>query len=223
MIAFKPPGSEWAKNLFGYVGWAFIGMGIAMLLWMPATLVVRSVATRRRKRLAQSNAEGAGTIPRLPGIKLEAIRRQSAPGEKGENRIYVQLVFRCASEAPLEECAGRLLGVWKDSDGNWEQIEPNQALRLNWSPKEDKPIPLLPSVPEVLDVFYTSDRDPHIHFCSNWVPQRAKINLEYPSVLKFEVAVTGRDADSKRSLPTLRVSFKADIRQWPQIHSIEQL
>ena len=159
----------------------------------------------------------------IPGIKLEEIRQQPAPAAKGATCTYIQLVMACATEAPIEECKGRLLHVWRWSD-SWEEIQPNQPLRLNWSPGKDEPQPLFPGIPQLIDVFFISDRDPHISFCSDWVPQRAKtISVEQPSLLKFEVAVTGKDADSHKSLPTLLILFKVDIQRWPAIDSIEQL
>lgn len=159
----------------------------------------------------------------IPGIKLEEVRQQPAPG-KDEKRTYVQLVLSCATEAPIEECNGRLLRVWRWSGDDWGQIEPNQPLHLNWSPGVDQPITLSPYVPELLDVFYLSDRVSYVYFCSGWIPLRARtIDVGQPSILKFEIAINGRDADSHKSLPTLLISLKVDVRRWPVINSIEQL
>lgn len=159
----------------------------------------------------------------IPGIKLEEIRQASARA-KDVNRNYIQLVVGCATEAPIEECRGRLLHVWRWSGDDWKQIEPNRPLHLNWSPGVDEPISLSPGIPEFIDVLYISDHVSYIYFCSSWIPESAKtIDVGRPSVLKFEVAVTGRDADSHRSLPTLLVSFKISIQRWPVIDSIEQL
>ncbi len=161
----------------------------------------------------------------IAGIKLEEIRQQ--PAQAGPaNRTYVQLVMRCATEVAIEECKGWLLRVWKWSatSNDWETIEPNQALRLNWSPGIEAPITLFPKVPEIIDVLFVSDHDPRIFFCSSWVPQRAQtIDIQQPILLKFEVAVNGKDADSRKSLPPLPISFKVSIQRWPVIDSIEQL
>jgi hypothetical protein len=159
----------------------------------------------------------------IPGIKLEEIRQQAAQA-KDVNRTYIQLVLRCATETPIEECIGRLVRVWRWSLDDWEQIEPNQPLHLNWSPGVDQPISLSPGVPELLDVLYINNRVSYISFCSSWVPERATtIDIGHPSVLRFEIAVAGKDADSHKSLPTLPVSFKLSIQKWPVIDSIEQL
>src|SRR5271156_186788 len=64
----------------------------------------------------------------IPQIELQEIRQQKAPGKGGETRTYVQLVLRCATEAPLEDCKGRLVDVWEWSGNTWKQIEPNQPL-----------------------------------------------------------------------------------------------
>lgn len=161
----------------------------------------------------------------IPQVVLQEIRQQSAPAGQA-NRTYIQLVMTCATEAPVEECKGWLVRLWKwsESSNDWEKIEPNQTLRLNWSPGKDEPITLFPGVPEIIDVIFVSDRDPRVFFCSNWVPQRAQnIDLGQPSLFKFEVVVHGKDSDSHKSLPALPILFKVSIQRWPVIDSIEQL
>lgn len=162
----------------------------------------------------------------IPQVVLEEIRQQSAPAKRPTTRTYIQLVMRCATEVPVEECKGWLVGLWKwsASSNDWERIEPNQTLRLNWSPGINEAITLFPKVPEVIDVIFVDDQDPRIFFCSNWTPQRAQnISLGQPGLFKFEIVVNGKDKNSQKSLPALPISFKVSIQQWPAIDSIERL
>jgi hypothetical protein len=201
---------------FPFIIWWFLGsppmwLVFLVLLWI---FIVAGYYTWRADHLRL-----------IPQVVLEEIRLQQAPAGKA-NRTYIQLVMTCATEAPVEECKGWLVHLWKwsESSNDWEKSEPNQALRLNWSPGNDAPITLFPGVPEIIDVIFVSDRDARMFFCANWSPQRAQdINLEQPSLFKFEVVVHGKDADLHKSLPALPISFKASIQRWPVIDSIEQL
>ncbi len=114
-------------------------------------------------------------------------------------KVYAQLLVRCSSEAPLTECRGHLLRVWKwsASDEKWRETECDEPLDLLWS-NIDQPLRNVePGVDQRLDIFCIDNVSKAITIWAAAVQYRAAavFTSSNPSdIFKFDIRVSAKES-----------------------------
>jgi len=141
----------------------------------------------------------------VPKFSVPQFHIQHTPnlvdGRSTARSIWIQIEPECLTDAPVEECQGRIIRVlhkWPaDSgigDGGWEATEVNEPQALSWSLTGYAPITLYPGVPQRLNIFWIhSDARQLLQPCVESVPLRAIEVLSQQGSFRFEVQLRGKD------------------------------
>jgi len=143
----------------------------------------------------------------MPKFKVEDVYIQPARNETGRS-VWVQLGPKCLTEAPVEECSGRLLCIlhkWPANsgigNGEWEETSINEVQELGWSLEEGTAITLYPGAEKRLNVFWLYSELPSKTTpqpCVNGVPHSAWEVLTQQGSFRFEVQLTAKDCKAQR-------------------------
>ncbi len=95
----------------------------------------------------------------LPKFEIGEFCIQETPTEGLQRRVNVQLIARCLTDAPVKECQGYLLRVYKQNDkSDWDLTAMNESHILDWSRHGATPLTLKPGIDQRLNVcFIASD------------------------------------------------------------------
>jgi len=110
-------------------------------------------------------------------------------------RRFVQVLVKCATECPLEECTGQLLKVskWSERKGDWEHTALDELLDLLWSNKDVPRLTLEPGGDRRLSVFFVQQ---DLWQLEPWTDRRS-LRMSLPcspgGVFRFDVRVAAKD------------------------------
>lgn len=163
--------------------WFIIGAPPAWVNWTAVTAALF---------LASYYVWRADHVRLIPKFEVRDIKFQSTPtvnvatGQDSGSSVWVQLLPKCLSDAPVHDCAGHLKRVhrWSIDTRAWQETEMNESVPLGWSHGDEKhtPITLEPDNERRLNVF-------SIHSQSKW----AIIPIVYPLPLRYQLAFRGFD------------------------------
>jgi hypothetical protein len=127
---------------------------------------------------------------------MPTLTPQNRPGSPRE---FVQLVLKCVTKSPVEECEGHLVAVYKWEDFDWQPTEMNESLHLAWSYSEDsKTITLHPGGEKRLNICFLQGTQ--IVPCTSPLPLRAasalKVEPGQTEVFRFDVMLTSTNCRS---------------------------
>jgi hypothetical protein len=115
-------------------------------------------------------------------------------GVPNQKRRYVQVLVKCETEGPINNCRGQLLRVsnWvEDSDGlngKWEATHLAETLDLLWSFVDEPTLTLEHGAPRRLNLFYVENTSSNMVI---WTKMRAAL-ASIPNVrFKFDIRIAG--------------------------------
>jgi hypothetical protein len=139
-------------------------------------------------------ADHVRLIPKLTVGPFELAYSNPKGPNATEKRRFVQVIVNCATECPLENCRGKLLGISKWSDGKWEPTRINESMDLWWSYVDRPTIMLEDKAPERLNVFYVENTSRNLVTCTQ-IPVRLACS---PSdILRVRVRVAANDCPAE--------------------------
>lgn len=113
----------------------------------------------------------ADHIRLVPGIKAVDTKHAGTETfhqwEGAGYRTFSQVILKCVSEAPVYECTGRLQRACRFNSGQWEDIDIDSGLVLQWSNEDQRSIEQHPKSEKPLNVFYIQHSDKRIMLCVN--------------------------------------------------------
>jgi hypothetical protein len=155
----------------------------------------------------------------MPKLELVSLHTPYTPTNAPNlQRKFVQLLVKCKTEGPLNDCGGQLLRVmkWSAFHGEWQPTQIDEMVDLLWSNLDVESTTLEPGADRRLNLFFI-DTDRHIIPRVNQVPMRMILNFAPANIFRFDVRVA-----AKGCLPEF-ASVKATIGQnWDDIQ-IEEI
>ena len=150
----------------------------------------------------------------MPGFQIDSAPRiQETPTNDPHLRqAYIQLIVRCATDAPVEGCIGHLLRVsrrWSDTE-KWEPTEMNESVPLGWSLSGYNPITIYPKVDQRLNICF---RDNKIDFIQPTVfpaPVRWREAFDWAMTFRFDIRISARECAPE----DLSVAVRIHSRKW---------
>jgi len=132
----------------------------------------------------------------LPAIQVSKVCvEETSTNHVNQKRTYVQIEPEFLSEAPIEECRGYLLRVWKrdSSTSRWESTPLNQPLELNWSYVDSPTITLQPNIGQRLNIAWIDNMMPRLLPDAVKIPFNAYSLFSVFDSFKFDVQVVGKN------------------------------
>jgi hypothetical protein len=125
--------------------------------------------------------------------------------EGGEWVTYLQILPRCLTDSPVEQCQGHLLRVLVLKDDEWKSTRSNEPLDLTWSTHDSAPRTLHPSIDQRLNVLWASNQNGFILAVQEPIETRWVFNAD--DTFCFDIAVTAKDC------PPISISVRATITE----------
>ena len=154
-------------------------------------------------------------IPKLELVSLHMI--YTPTNVPNLQRRFVQVLVRCATESPLDNCRGQLLRILKWSQGDWQPTLVDESLDLLWSNADIASVTLEPGNDKRLNVFFVDSATRNILPFAERMSMRLLLVSVPFDVFRFDVRVAAKDC-----LPKY-VSVKATFGQnWDDV-TIERI
>ena len=113
----------------------------------------------------------ADHIQLIPGVRIAGTKYKSTPfinaRHDRDHRTFSQVVVRCLEKSPVYECVGRLQRVERLRDNEWEEVDIDGGLVLQWSNERQRSIEQHPGAEKALNVFYVEHSSREILPCVN--------------------------------------------------------
>lgn len=189
---FPALAKEWLNILFGETL-----VGIGFLIWWAlgaptnhALIVVFVIAMF----VAGYYAWRADYIRLQPKFKVEKVIAQRTETESaGTTKIYLQVLPECLTDAPVQECHGRLLLVYKlDGHGQWIPTEMNSPLKLGWDYYGYDPLTIEPGIGQRLCVCWWDNHATAIVPTVDPLPSKWR-SIIGPGPFKFDIRMLGKE------------------------------
>jgi hypothetical protein len=181
---------------------------IAAFAW---AFLVATYYTWRKERIRQ--------IPKLefaPTVFQELTPAVAIGGSTIFTINYLQVLPRCISETPVEECQGRLLHVLRWNGTRWESTPLNEPLDLVWSYHDSTPRKLELGVEQRLNLLAISN-NVQLQVPPEQNPIKASDVFTVDQDYLFQVRVSGKDC------PPIELSIKVRFGQQTLIRVNERL
>jgi len=140
-------------------------------------------------------AEYLKSIPKfaVSDYKLQKTPMFAGPVPCGDG-MYIQILPKCLSDAPILECKAYLIRVFKKNpELHWEPTGANEASVLGWSACDDKEITLESKAERRLNVCHSSSASANLVPDADVLHIRAARDLQIPGAFSFDIKVTGKD------------------------------
>lgn len=126
---------------------------------------------------------------------------------------YLQILPRCLTESPVEDCRGRLLRVLerKGNGDEWQPTVFNEPLDLIWSLHSSDPITLEPNIPQRLNLLAVTMNDVQLQVSLK--PLKATRVFSINRDFRLDVMVTGKDTQPIEISIRVRFGQQTAIRQ----------
>jgi hypothetical protein len=191
---FRALAKQWLNILFGETL-----VGIGFLIWWAlgaptnhALIIVFVVAMF----VAGYYAWRADHVRLLPQLSIGSVVVQETPTEaSGEKRaVFVQVELIC-KDAPVEECRGHLLRVYKRymGESEWTLTQMNERLDLEWSHKGCVPLTLYKSGGQNLNICSHGNGVSIIVPAVSPRPSRWREVFDSTGSFRFDIELTAKD------------------------------
>jgi hypothetical protein len=139
--------------------------------------------------------DAAKTTPMTLSSSICPIIGSTGTGDPTTERVYIQLVLACLTEASIDKCRGHLIRILKRNlpTDPWLPTPVNERLGLKWSLTEDEEITLEPHAETRLNILYSERDAEEIVPEVKALPLRAAGVLSIPGMFRFDVKVSGHD------------------------------
>jgi hypothetical protein len=193
----KATARQWMNILFGETV-----VGAIFLIWWAISnpknppLILIFVAAML---VAGYFAWRADHVRLMPKLAVQDVCIQETPTNTKERRVFVQILPKCLTDAPVRKCQGHLLRVYRQlgNDPAWELTEMNEPLDLEWSYYGNTPRDLQPKIDQRLNICFWSDKYDGkyniMHPAVFPVPQLASSVFLHVGPFKFDVRITAED------------------------------
>ncbi len=122
---------------------------------------------------------------------------------------YIQVLPRCCTDAPVEQCRGRLLRVLKWNGQGWEPTSLNEPLDLIWSFHDSSPITLEPGIDQRLNILAITMNGVGLQVAQP--PIKAGPAFSTDQDFRFDVRVTGKDCPPIDTSVRIRIDGQRTI------------
>jgi|ERR1700692_717267 len=149
----------------------------------------------------------------LPKFEISKVFPQVTETTDPHNpSLFVQVVIRCLTDAPVYECSGHLLRVSSrfNPEEKWELTDMNAPLFLAWDYYGIRPRTLEPGIDYRLNVCFWSSANSFIVPAVEPLPQKYKSVFDSSDTFKFDVKVTAKDCASA----DVSVTVNTALRHW---------
>lgn len=199
--------------LIAFIGyrpvWQVLGVGglAGILVFLVISLIVYLLGSRNIPLPPSS----LGEPQKFEITKVEILPTPTT--QINVQQVYVQVIPQCLTEAPVHECKGHLLRVYKKylGDANWHTPVINEPLDLQWSTKDSSPLTLQPGIDQRLNVCF---RDSHptarVMPATSFVPMLWTTVPNPAGTFRFEIRVTAVDS----ALVDISVDVTVEGRDW---------
>jgi len=173
--------------------WQVLGVGglAGIVVFLIVSLIVFLIRSRTTPLTPPSPA-----IPK----KFEITKVEIFPTPTTQinvHQVYVQVVPQCLTEAPVHECKGHLLRVYKRylGDASWHTPVINQPLDLQWDTKDSSPLTLQPGIDQRLNICFRDSRPTATVIpATDFVPMLWTTVPNPAGTFRFEIRVTAIDS-----------------------------
>ncbi len=152
----------------GWVNW----VAIFLAEFLAGYFLWRSYHVRLIPKLAPGSIETMYSNPKGPSV--------------AEKRLYCQVVVNCATECPLQNCRGKLLGASKWSGDKWEPTRIVESMDLLWSFVDGPTLLLEHGAAQRLNVFYVENTSKNLF---TWTRIPVRLAYSAADILRFHVRV----------------------------------
>jgi len=134
----------------------------------------------------------------IPKLELGSFRTIYTPTNAPNlQRKFVQLLVKCATESPLDNCRGQLLRILKWSNGEWRPTHVDESLDLLWSNIDMPSIALEPGDDRQLDIFFVDSGTRNISPFAERMSMRLLLVSAPSDIFRFDVRVAAKDCPPK--------------------------
>lgn len=142
----------------------------------------------------------------IPKLKIGPARTiLTSTNAPNVQRKFVQVLVKCATESPLDNCRGQLLRILKWSNEDWQPTHVDESLDLLWSNIDVPTIALEPGDPRQLDVFFVDSATRAITVFAERMSMRMSLASSPSDVFRFDVRVAAKDCPPEYM--SVKVSF----------------
>jgi hypothetical protein len=152
----------------------------------------------------------------LPQLSVGGVVVQETPTSPtgGRRAAFVQIELICKGDAPVEECRGHLLRVYKRFHGEneWTLTEMKERLDLQWSHKGCVPLTLYKSGGQNLNICSHGNEISIIMPAVSPLPLRWREVFDSTGSFRFDIEITAKDC----APVSASVSVSFDDCKWNQ-------
>jgi hypothetical protein len=122
--------------------------------------------------------------------------------------LYVQIIPKCLTDAPVHECRGHLLRVSTrfSPEEKWKLTDMNSPIFLEWDYYGIPPQTLEPGIDRRLNVCHWSSANSFVVPAVNPLPSKFKSVFDSSDTFKFDIRVTAKDCASVDVSVTVNVT-----------------
>lgn len=144
-------------------------------------------------------------MPKLEGVSVQMVYTPTnAPNLQ---RRFVQVLVKCVTENPLDDCRGQLLRILKWSSDDWQPTSFDESVDLLWSNIDRPSITLEPGNDRRLNVFFVDSATRIISAFAQSMSMRLLLTSAPSDIFRFDVRVAAKDC------PPMYVSMKVTFGQ----------
>jgi len=155
----------------------------------------------------------------LPQLSIGRVVVQETPTDAtGERRaVFVQIEPICMGDAPVEECRGHLLRVYRRylGENEWTLTQMNERLDLEWSHKGYAPLTLYKSGGQNLNICSHGNGVTIIVPAVSPLPSRWREVFDSTGSFRFDIEITAKDCAPLNA----SVSVSVDGCKWSEPRS----
>ena len=211
---FEAVGHHWQNVLWG-ASMPFVAWGLWTLLGNPphwvnvmAVLVGVFLAAYYVWRTDHERFLPRLDIANNPRIQATPVMT-SMGYDTHEQLVYLQIVRKCVTDSPVNQCQGYLLRVSTVVEEEWEETALNETLPLEWSLRKEPALTLYPGIEQRLNVcFWGSEKG--ITPATTTLPLRWHSIVNCSGIFKFDIRVISADSAPVDAF----VVVTLDNREW---------
>jgi len=208
---FTAAASQMQNILWGallpFVAWGIWFIVSNPPMWINATAIGLALF------LAGYYVWRADHVRLLPKFEVSEVCAQVTETNDPHNpSLFIQVIVRCLTDAPVYECRGHLLRVSSrfNSEEKWQLTDMNAPLFLGWDYYGISPCTLEPGIDRRLNVCFWSSANSFIIPAVEPLPAKYKSVFDSSDTFKFDIKVTAKDCASVNVSVTVNVA----LRKW---------
>lgn len=156
-----------------------LGWAVAWVFLVAGYYVWRPYHIRLTPRLELASLHYVDTPTNIPNIE----------------RRFFQVLVKCGTDSPLEDCRGQLLRVskWSLRGGQWEPTQVDEVLNLLWSNIDVPSVTLEPGADRRLNIFFVQKGLWQLEPWTDRKSFRMTLPCSPSGIFKFDIRVAAKD------------------------------